>query len=113
MRYVIAIAMLLGSYGYAQADSLTVGETTGFKGVFCMNVEAADRVFIAETTTAMVVQFNRDPYCVIGSTPVTIMEIVKTYTIADQTYTLVRVEAGDGSVHYMATTMQVFVGVPA
>lgn len=112
-RSAAVVLVFLAMVSSAHADSLTVGETIGFKGVFCKNVEAADRVFVAKTSITMVEQYNREPFCAITAAPVEIMGVVKEYQIGEQTYTLVKVKAPDGSFHFIATTMPVHKGIPA
>lgn len=106
MRYALALILLLLAVP-AQAETLTIGERTGWRGVFCKTVEAADRVFTAETEAQMVAQYNREPHCVLVAAPIQIVKQIKTYNIGAKTLNLVEVKTPDGVSHFITTSLKV------
>lgn len=105
MRTIITVLALFLSVSFAQAKILKQGERTGFYGVFCKTLKAADPIAIALSQgkeKAAILLYNREPHCTIGMVPVEVLHLAKKHG----SYSIVRVQDPNGTHHFIITSMK-------
>lgn len=104
----VFLAGAASSQGVEQ--EILLGEEAVYKGVFCRNESAADRVFSVETSADMITRFNIEGLCVLHESRIVVLGLQKTYTIDDDVWNLVQVRTPDGMVHFIVTKLPVYSG---
>jgi len=96
----------------AHADSLQIGETTGFRGAFCKFEEATEqvaRIFESDGESAGITALNRMRWCSMATIVITLLRIVRMFSPKDSEheFAIVEVQTADGQKHFLFTSMKV------